>query len=107
MRTTDPGDAARIELLLAELRLPAIKLVWASLAAQADKEGWPAARFLAALAEHEMAERGRRRISGDALSSERRSRRPRQWRLSTHPPVSMARAKRAWSADFLSSSEVV
>lgn len=23
MRTTDPGDAARIELLLAELRLPA------------------------------------------------------------------------------------
>src|ERR1700742_4667318 len=62
MRTTDPGDAARIELLLAELRLPAVKLVWASLAAQADKEGWPAARFLAALAEHEIAERGRRRI---------------------------------------------
>jgi hypothetical protein len=44
MRTTDPGDAACIELLLAELRLPAIKLVWASLAAQADKEGWPAGR---------------------------------------------------------------
>src|ERR1700755_295877 len=59
MRTTDPGDAARIELLLAELRLPAIKLVWASLAAQADKEGWPAERFLAALAEHEIAERSR------------------------------------------------
>ena len=55
MRATDPGDAARIELLLAELRLPAIKLVWASLAAQADKEGWPAGRFLAALAEHEIA----------------------------------------------------
>jgi hypothetical protein len=35
--STDPGDAARIELLLAELRLPAVKLVWASLAAQADK----------------------------------------------------------------------
>src|SRR5437763_2613068 len=62
MRTTDPGDAARIELLLAELRLPAVKLVWASLAAQADKEGWPAGRFLAALAEHEMAERSRRRL---------------------------------------------
>src|SRR5271169_5112247 len=60
MRTTDPGDAARIELLLAELRLPAVKLVWASLAAQADKEGWPA--FLAALAEHELAERSRRRL---------------------------------------------
>src|ERR671938_1066789 len=62
MRTPDPGDAPRIELLLAELRLPAVKQVWASLAAQSDKEGWPAARFLAALAEHEMAERGRRRI---------------------------------------------
>ena len=60
MRTTDPGDAARIELLLAELRLPAVKPVWASLAAQADKEGWPAGRFLAALAEHEIAERSRR-----------------------------------------------
>jgi DNA replication protein DnaC len=62
MRTTDPVDAARVELLLAELRLPAIKQVWASLAAQADKEGWPAARFLAVLAEHEMVERSRRRI---------------------------------------------
>jgi IstB-like ATP binding protein len=62
VKTTDPGDAARIELLLAELRLPAVKLVWASLAAQADKEGWPAGRFLAALAEHEIAERSRRRL---------------------------------------------
>lgn len=62
MKTSDPIDTARVELLLAELRLPALKLVWTDLAAQADKEGWPAARFLAALAEHEMAERGRRRI---------------------------------------------
>jgi DNA replication protein DnaC len=62
VKPADPIDSARVELLLAELRLPAIKQVWAGLAAQADKEGWPAARFLAALAEHEMAERGRRRI---------------------------------------------
>ena len=62
MKTADTIDTARVELLLAELRLPALKLVWADLAAQADKEGWPAARFLAALAEHEMAERARRRI---------------------------------------------
>ena len=55
-------DAARVELLLTELRLPGIKLMWAKLAAQSDKEGWPAARFLAALAEHEVADRGRRRI---------------------------------------------
>jgi DNA replication protein DnaC len=40
----------------------ATKLMRANLAAQADKEGWPAARFLAALAEHEVADRGRRRI---------------------------------------------
>jgi DNA replication protein DnaC len=62
MKTTDLVDAARVALLLVELRLSAVKLVWADLAARADKEGWPAARFLAALAEHEMAERGRRRI---------------------------------------------
>ena len=62
MKAADPIDAARVELLLAELRLPAVKQVWTPLAAQADKEGWPAARFLAALAEHEVAQRGRRRI---------------------------------------------
>lgn len=62
MKSANTIDNARVELLLAELRLPALKLVWADLAAQADKEGWPAARFLAALAEHEMAERSRRRI---------------------------------------------
>src|SRR5712691_106409 len=62
MKTTNAIDAARVALLLAELRLPAVKLVWADLAAQADKEGWPAARFLDALAEHEITERGRRRI---------------------------------------------
>ena len=58
MKTTDPIDAARIELLLTELRLPAIKLMWNKFAEQSDKEGWPAARFLAALAEHEIADRG-------------------------------------------------
>jgi len=62
MKTTNPVDAARIELLLSDLRLPAIKLMWAKFAEQSDKEGWPAARFLAALAEHEIADRGRRRI---------------------------------------------
>jgi DNA replication protein DnaC len=62
MKTTDKIDAARIELLLGELRLPGIKLIWAALAQTADKEGWPAARFLAALAEQEMVERRRRRF---------------------------------------------
>jgi DNA replication protein DnaC len=62
MKTTNSIDAARLELLLTELRLPAIKLMWKKLAEQSDKEGWPAAKFLAALAEYEVAERSRRRI---------------------------------------------
>ncbi|MBO6720180.1 MAG: IS21-like element helper ATPase IstB [Rhizobiaceae bacterium] len=55
-------DPARLSLLLNELRLPATKMMWPQFAEQADKEGWPAARFLAALVEHELAERDRRRI---------------------------------------------
>src|SRR4029077_12706333 len=62
MTTTNTVDAARVELLLNELRLPGIRLMWAKLAEQSDREGWPAARFLAALAEHEIADRGPRRI---------------------------------------------
>lgn len=62
MKPTDAIDAARVSLILGELRLPAIKTVWPDFAARADKEGWPAARFLAALTEHELAERARRRI---------------------------------------------
>ncbi len=62
MKTSQAVDAARVALLLNELRLPAIKIVWSQFAEQADKEGWPAARFLATIAEHEIAERGRRRI---------------------------------------------
>lgn len=57
-----PTDPARLNLLLNELRLPATKVNWPKFADQADKEGWPAARFLAALAEHELAERASRRI---------------------------------------------
>jgi DNA replication protein DnaC len=62
MTATDPVDAARLALLLGDLRLPAIKHIWPGFAERADREGWPAARFLAALAEHEIAERARRRI---------------------------------------------
>src|SRR5215467_9703865 len=86
MRTTDPGDAARVELLLAELRLPAVKQVWASLAAQADKEGWPAGRFLAALAEHEVAERSRRRLERHLAEAPTAARQdPRHLRLRGRP----------------------
>jgi DNA replication protein DnaC len=55
-------DTARLPLLLHELRLPAVSRLWQDIAARADKEGWPAIRFLAALAELELAERARRRV---------------------------------------------
>ncbi len=55
-------DAARLNLILTDLRLPAIKQGWTTFAERSDKEGWPAARFLAALAEHEVAQRDQRRI---------------------------------------------
>ena len=87
MTMTNTVDAARVELLLSELRLPTFKLMWAKLAEQSDKEGWPAARFLAALAENEMADRGRRRIERHlaearlppARHSPRSTSRPSQW----------------------------
>jgi DNA replication protein DnaC len=56
------ADAARLTLALNELRLPAIKALWPRFAQQADKEGWPAARLLSTLIEHELAERDRRRM---------------------------------------------
>ena len=81
MTSNNAVDAARVELLLSELRLPAIKLMWAALATRADKEGWPAARFLAALAEHEIADRGRRRIERHLASARLPAARPRHLRL--------------------------
>jgi len=59
---SDTIDTTRLALLLNELRLPATKQLWEKFAQRSDKEGWPAARFLLALAEHEIAERDRRRI---------------------------------------------
>ncbi len=58
-----PLDEARLDIMLNELRLPTIKTFWPRFAEQADQEGWPAARFLAAIAEHELAERAHRRIA--------------------------------------------
>jgi DNA replication protein DnaC len=55
-------DTTRLPLLLHELRLPGIARLWPQFAERADKEGWPAARLLSALAELEVAERARRRV---------------------------------------------
>jgi DNA replication protein DnaC len=67
--TTRAIDAQRLTLILNELRLPAIKQVWPQFVARADKEAWPAARLLAALAEHEVAERDRRRVERHLLEA--------------------------------------
>ena len=55
-------DRIQLGLMLGELRLPTMKDLWEKFSERADAEGWPAARFLAALAEHELAERARRRV---------------------------------------------
>ena len=57
------ADAARLPIMLAELRLPTIKRLWSQLAEQSNREGWTAERFLGALLEHEMAERQTRRLA--------------------------------------------
>src|SRR3954453_21872181 len=62
MTSPDAIDTGRLSLALNDLRLPAIKTIWPDFAARADKEGWPAARFLAALGEHESAQPPSRRI---------------------------------------------
>src|SRR5450755_492947 len=75
-------DSARLSLILNDLRLPAIKQGWAAFAERADREAWPAARFLAALAEHEIAERDRRRIERHLLDARMLpGKNPRQLRL--------------------------
>lgn len=62
MKSIHTIDEARLGIMLNELRLPTIKMLWPQFAEQADREGWPAARFLSAIAEHELAERAHRRI---------------------------------------------
>ena len=57
-----PVAVHALPTLLTALRLPSFQRHWAVLANRADTEGWPAARFLAALAEIELAERDARRI---------------------------------------------
>jgi DNA replication protein DnaC len=63
-------DAARNALMLTELRLPTIGRLWPQWAERADQEGWPAARFLGGLLEHELAERAKRRIERHRAESQ-------------------------------------
>ncbi len=57
-----PVDVHALPTMLTALRLPSFQRHWQALAARADAEGWPASRFLATLAELELAERDARRI---------------------------------------------
>jgi DNA replication protein DnaC len=56
-------DAAKLPVMLTTLRLPTIGRIWQEFGAHADREGWGSARFLAALCEHELADRQARRIA--------------------------------------------
>ncbi len=67
--TTRMVDAQRLSLIFNDLRLPAIKRDWPGFTTRADKEAWPAARLLATLAEHEIAERDRRRTERHLLEA--------------------------------------
>lgn len=69
MMTSATADHARLPLMLNELRLPTIKRLWADMAEQANREGWPAQRFLGALLEHELAERETRRLARARVDS--------------------------------------
>jgi len=60
----------RLALMLTELRLPTIKQLATELCGQADREGWPGARLLEALFEHEIAQREVRRIARQRADSQ-------------------------------------
>jgi DNA replication protein DnaC len=62
-------DVHALPAMLTALRLPSFHTHWPSLAERADQEGWSAARFLAALAEVEIAERETRRIRRHLIES--------------------------------------
>jgi len=55
-------DVHKLPAMLTALRLPSFQAHWQDFAERAGKEGWSTARFLAALAECELAERETRRI---------------------------------------------
>jgi DNA replication protein DnaC len=69
MKSNTAAATACLPLMLTQLRLPTIARLWPAIAQTADRESWPAARTLAALFEHEIAERGQRRIARHLLEA--------------------------------------
>ena len=68
--TASAYEPGRTALMLNELHLPTIRRLWPQFAERADKEGWPAGRFLGGLLEHELAERAKRRIERHRAESQ-------------------------------------
>ncbi len=89
--TAAQAEAARLPLMLAELWLPTVHRLWPEFAERADKEGWPAARFLATLVEHELAERVTRRVERHRLES----RLPPEKTLATFDFAAVPRVRKA------------
>ena len=69
--TNAPIDTFKLPVMLTALRLPSFQRHWQEIVEQADKEAWPASRFLAVLAEYEIVERETRRIQGNLNESKR------------------------------------
>jgi DNA replication protein DnaC len=69
MSGTPTIDTARLPVLLTQLRLPTVARLWPALTETADRESWPAVKTLAALMEHEVAERARRRTARHLLEA--------------------------------------
>ncbi|MFZ3585457.1 IS21-like element helper ATPase IstB [Loktanella sp. DJP18] len=95
-------DIHTLPSMLTALRLPSFQKLWAEIAARADTEGWPAARFLAVLAEYELAERDMRRIRRHLNESQL----PAGKTLATFdfkalPTLSRARAEALAAGDWL------
>ena len=55
-------DDAEVDRMLKELRMPTMKDMWRPFADRAQREGWSHDRYLAQLAEQELADRARRRF---------------------------------------------
>lgn len=69
MNITPTIDTARLPMLLTQLRLPTVGRLWQTIAETADRESWPAAKTLAVLMEHEIAERAQRRTARHLLEA--------------------------------------
>ena len=62
-------DTAQLPAMLTQLRLPTIARLWPAITQTADRESWPATKTLAALFEHEIAERAQRRTARHLLEA--------------------------------------